>query len=196
MWAESLPFSSNCRGKHARVVCCTIKSVPKSSVFLCRLSLRVGGRAAPSSSMKFNTLSFCLSHRVFSFYLFFPWQNDICVLRKGWVLKTLSLPSWTALECVSGSCDSLVLWSACTWCPAVCFISCIRRCMPCRKFINCRKEWVDCSCLIGLSSWLKSPLPLPLLHSTYPLPLSELTVCKHKELLWGSVKISVQKISV
>lgn len=73
MWAESLPFNSNCRGKHARVVCCTIKSVPKSSIFLCRLSLRVGGRAAPSSSMKFNTLSLSLvvSPTEFSLFIYF-----------------------------------------------------------------------------------------------------------------------------
>lgn len=53
------------------VVCCTIKSVPKSSVFLCRLSLRVGGRAAPSPSMKFNTLSLFVSPTEFSLFIYF-----------------------------------------------------------------------------------------------------------------------------
>lgn len=142
--------------------------------FLCRLSLWVGGRAASSFSAKFNTLPSCLSHRVFSFYSIITRQNDICELRKGWVFKSLSPLSLTAIACVSGSSDSLVLWSAHTWCPAVllCFIPCTRRYMPRRKFISWGKEWVDCSCLIGLASWLETPLSPPPYRSTHLLPLS------------------------
>lgn len=49
-----------------------------------------------------NTLASCPSHRVFSSYSFIAWQNDVCVLREGWVWKSLSLQPLTALECVSG----------------------------------------------------------------------------------------------
>lgn len=54
--------------------------------FLCRLSLRVGGRAAPSSSLKFNTLSLSLvvSPTEFSLFIyFFPDKMTSACWEKG-----------------------------------------------------------------------------------------------------------------
>lgn len=144
--------------------CRAIKSVPKSCVFfLCGWAReRVGGLLGPLLWVKSNTKPLVLSCRV----SLTEWHLRAERKKEGVSLKFRL--------CVSDGAEMhhwRLTHQSCDQRPHDVrqhrLLHAIRRCMWCRRFINRRVEWVDRSCLIGLSSRLTLISP-----PSQPPPLS------------------------